>query len=62
MPMIRARGLSVAKQLMAEVEKRANHDDCDVYLETSSAQYPAIGLYKKLNYEVSEGSVRNGKF
>ena len=50
----RARGLSVAKKLVAEVEKRAHDDDCDVILETWTALYPAVRLYGKLNYELSE--------
>jgi len=49
---LRSRGLGVASKLMEEVERRASMANCNVYLETSSAQIPAIVLYKKRNYDM----------
>ena len=51
----RARGIGVAKSLMTSVEAEAKKAGVNVYLETSSAQLPAIALYKRMGYECTEG-------
>jgi ribosomal protein S18 acetylase RimI-like enzyme len=39
---------------MYTCEDIARENKCDLFLDTSSAQIPAIGLYKRVGYKCAE--------
>ena len=52
----------MATALMNAVHEKAKKKNSNVYLETSSAQLPAIGLYEKMGYETYYVPMPSGTF